>query len=59
LGLEDVVEECTRELQNNLVAIKKMNDLMIGRESKLVELKEENKELKNKLKEGVGDGSVI
>ena len=59
MGLEDVVEECTRELQNNLVAIKKMNDLMIGRESKLVELKEENKELKNKLKEGVGDGSVI
>ncbi len=54
-----MVEECTRELQNNLVAIKKMNDLMIGRESKLVELKEENKELKNKLKEGVGDGSVI
>lgn len=47
--LENKIEERTAELENKLVEVENMNRLMAGRELKMVELKKEIEDLKNKL----------
>lgn len=48
-GLEDKVRERTKELQEKIEELEKFNQLAIGRELKMVELKEEIKKLKIEL----------
>jgi len=49
-GLEKTVEERTKKLNDKLAELEKMNDLMVGRELKMLKLKEEVEELKSKNK---------
>ena len=48
-SLEKQVEERTKELQEKMEELEKFNRLAVGRELKMIELKEEIKELKEKL----------
>ncbi len=48
-SLEEVVAERTRELNQKLIDVEKLNQLMVDRELRMVELKKENSELKEKL----------
>ncbi len=47
-NLEEEVGQRTQELEKKLKELEKTNKLMIGREIKMIELKKEIKELKNK-----------
>lgn len=49
-GLEKTVSERTATLNSKVLELEKMNDLMVGREIKMAELKKELKELKEKKK---------
>ncbi len=49
--LEEKVEARTEELQRKVEELEKFHKLTVGREKKMIELKEKNKKLKNKLKE--------
>ncbi|MDD5634938.1 MAG: HAMP domain-containing protein [Candidatus Omnitrophica bacterium] len=48
-GLEKTVAQRTAELKEKLEDLKNINNLMVGRELKMIELKNEIEELKNKL----------
>ena len=48
-SLEGQVKQRTKELQEKMVDLEKFNRLAVGRELKMIELKEEIKELKEKL----------
>lgn len=50
-GLEEKVKERTRELERNMEELKKFKELAVGREMKMVELKEEVSKLKERLGE--------
>jgi len=45
-GLEEKVKQRTEELRGKLKELERMNDLMVGREMKMIELKKELKALK-------------
>lgn len=47
-NLEKTVNERTKDLNDKLLELEKMNDLMLGRELKMIELKTEIKKLKSK-----------
>lgn len=47
-SLEKTVEERTQNLNSKVLELERMNDLMVGREIKMAELKKEIKELKDK-----------
>jgi len=49
-GLEDKVEERTKELQERVNELEKIHKFTVGRELKLIELKEEIKRLEDELK---------
>ena len=49
-GLENKVEERTQELRNKIGELEKFNKLAVGRELKMVELKEELRALRKELK---------
>ena len=49
-NLEKTIEERTRNLNSKVLELEKMNDLMVGRELKMAELKDELKKLKDKKK---------
>ncbi len=50
-NLEEQIEERTRETQKKIRELEKLTKLMVGRESKMIELKEEIKRLKGKIEE--------
>lgn len=50
--LEVKVEERTRELNNRIVELESLNKTMVGRELKMVELKKEIEDLKERVKNG-------
>ncbi len=49
-SLEEQIEERTKETQKKIRELEKLTKLMVGRESKMIELKEEIKRLKEKTK---------
>jgi ammonium transporter, Amt family len=49
-SLDIQVKEKTQALEEKIEELEKFNNLAIGREIKMIDLKEENKELKAKLK---------
>jgi PAS domain S-box-containing protein len=48
--LEVKIQERTKELEEKIEELEKINKLMVGREMKMVELKEDKEKLQNKLK---------
>lgn len=54
--LETKVKEKTRALEEKIEELEKINSLAIGRELKMIDLKEENKELKSKLEKYINNG---
>lgn len=49
-GLEDKVEERTKEIADKVRDLESLNKVMVGRELKMIELKKEIEDLKNKAK---------
>lgn len=47
--LEDKIKEKTQELEEKIEELEKFNRLAIGREINMIDLKEENRELKKQL----------
>ena len=47
--LEQQVEKRTRELEKRMKDLERINEVMVGREERMIELKQENKKLKEKL----------
>lgn len=47
-SLEKTVEERTKNLNSKVLELERMNDLMVGRELRMAELKEKIKELEKK-----------
>ncbi len=58
-SLDEQVKEKTKELQNKLEELERFNRLAIGRELRMIELKEEIKKLKEELKKVENENNVL